>query len=112
MAVSTAREDSPRRGAAPAKAEEAPPEVTQSSLDNSDAGAQPLRIEILQKKKCVVVKTVSSRTGQGGRSVHGAKHNPADPLAMVGRAVNSFAARFAQDLRRIPLQLSSLMAGH
>ncbi len=68
--------------------------------------------EILQKKKCVVVKTVSSRTGQGGRSVHGAKHNPADPLAMVGRAVNSFAARFAQDLRRIPLQLSSLMAGH
>ncbi len=88
----------------------AAPEAPQAFLA---AEAKPgKQSEILQKKKCVVVKTVSSRTGQGGRSVHGAKQKPADPLAMVGRAVNSFTARFAQDLRRIPLQLSSLMAGH
>jgi hypothetical protein len=68
--------------------------------------------EILQKKKRAVVKTVSSRTGQGGRSVHGGKRDPADPLAAVGRAVNSFTARIAKDLRRIPVRLSSLMTGH
>jgi hypothetical protein len=67
--------------------------------------------EILQKKKCVAVKTVSSRTGQGGRSVHVGNRDPADPLAAVGRAVNSFTARIAKDLRRIPVRLSSLMAG-
>ncbi len=79
----------------------------------SAAEAKPgKQSEILPKKKCVVVKTASSRTGQGGRAVHGAKRDPADPLAAVGRAVNSFTARVAKDLRRIPVQLSSLMAGH
>ena len=68
--------------------------------------------EILQKKKCVAVKTVSSRTGQGARSVHEGKRGPGDPIAVVGRAVNSFTARIAKDLRRIPMRLSSLMAGH
>jgi hypothetical protein len=79
----------------------------------SAAEAKPgKQSEILQKKKCVVAKTVSSRTGQGGRSAHDGKRDPADPLAVVGRAVNSFTARIAKDLRRIPLRLSSLMAGH
>ncbi|MGC1861778.1 MAG: hypothetical protein WA733_11805 [Methylocystis sp.] len=68
--------------------------------------------ETLPKKKCVVVKTASSRTGQGGRAVHGGKRDPADPLAAVGRAVNSFTTRVAKDLRRIPVQLSSLIARH
>ena len=79
----------------------------------SAAEAKPgKQSEILQKKKRAVVKTVSSRTGQGGRSVHGGKRDPADPLAAVGRAVNSFTARIAKDLRRIPVRLSSLMTGH
>ena len=78
----------------------------------STAEAKPgKQSEILRKKKCVVVKTVSSRTGQGGRSVHGDKRDPANPIAVVGRAVNSFTARIAKDLRRIPVRLSSLMAG-
>ena len=79
----------------------------------SAAEAKPgKQSEILQKKKCVAVKTALSRTGQGGRAVHGGKRDPADPLAVVGRAVNSFTARIAEDLRRIPVRLSSLMAGH
>ncbi len=79
----------------------------------SAAGAKPRKqSEILQKKRCAVIKTVSSHTGPGKPSVHGGKRNPADPLVAVGRAVNSFTARIAKDFRRIPLRLSSLMAGH
>jgi hypothetical protein len=78
----------------------------------STAGTRPRKqSEILQNKKCAAVKTVSSHTGQGKRSVHGGKRSPANPLIVVRRAVNFFAARIAKDLRRIPLRLSSLMAG-
>jgi 4'-phosphopantetheinyl transferase EntD len=79
----------------------------------SAAGAKPKKqSEILQKKKCVAIKTASSHAGQAKSSVYGGRRNPANPLAIVGRAVNSFTTRIAKDLRRIPLRLSSLMAGH
>ncbi len=67
--------------------------------------------ETLRKKICAVVKTVPSQPSQGKRSIHIAKRNPANPLVVVRRAVKSFAAGFARDLRRIPYQLSSLIAG-
>jgi hypothetical protein len=93
-----------------------PPEVTGPSATAepiSAAGAKPRKqSEILQKKKCAVIKTVSSHTGRGKSSLHGGKRNPANPLVIVGRAVNSFTARIAKDLRRIPVRLSSLMTGH
>ena len=85
--------------------------ATPEALSAAEAKRQK-QSEILQKKKCVVVKTVASRAGHGGRPVHGGKRDPANPLAVMGRAVNSFTARIAKDLRRIPVQLSSLMAGH
>jgi hypothetical protein len=79
----------------------------------SAAGAKPWKqSEILRKKKCAVVKAVSSHAGQGKSSVHRDKRNPANPLVVVGSAVNSFAARIAKDFRRIPVRLSSLIAGH
>ena len=88
----------------------APPARPESLLG---AGAKPRKpSEILQKKKCAAIKTVSSHAGQAKSSVHRGRRNPADPLAIVGRAVNSFTTRIAKDLRRIPLRLSSLMAGH
>jgi|GEM_PF-2475054 hypothetical protein len=78
----------------------------------SAAGAKPRKpSEILQKKKCAVIKTVSSHASQGKPLVHHGKRNPANPLVVVRRAVDSFTARIARDLRRIPLRLSSLMAG-
>jgi hypothetical protein len=79
----------------------------------SAAGAKQRKLsETLQKKKCAVIKTVSSHAAQVKSSVHHGKRNPGNPLVVVGSAVNSFAARIAKDLRRIPLRLSSLMAGH
>jgi hypothetical protein len=87
----------------------APPKTSESV---SVAEARPgKKAESLKKKKFVALKTVASRAGQGGRSLHGGARKPADPLAIVGRAVKSFTARIALDLRRIPLRLSSLMAG-
>jgi hypothetical protein len=67
--------------------------------------------EALRKKICAAVKTVPSHPSQRKRSIHIAKRIPANPLVVVRRAVKSFAAGFARDLRRIPYQLSSLIAG-
>ncbi|MGA8171110.1 MAG: hypothetical protein WB816_09835, partial [Methylocystis sp.] len=67
--------------------------------------------ETPHKKISAAIKTVSSHPSHGKPSFHLAKRNPANPLVVVRRAVKSFAAGFARDLRRLPYQLSSLIAG-
>ena len=87
-----------------------PPGAPESS---SATAAKPRKqSEIFQNKKCAAIKTAASHTTRGKSSVHPGQRNPGNPLVAVGRAVNSFTARIAKDFRRIPLRLSSLIAGH